>query len=96
LPKDMVINPGEAKVIEVDGERTGAYRDEQGNLHLVNTTCTHMGCELNWNPAEKTWDCPCHGSRFSHEGNVVEGPAVKNLARNNDVNTIKKLFTENF
>jgi len=96
LPENAEVNPGEAKVVEIDGERIGVYRDEQGNLHLVNTTCTHMGCELNWNSAEKTWDCPCHGSRFSYDGDIVEGPAVKNLARNNDVNTIKKLFTENF
>ncbi|MEG6613962.1 FAD-dependent oxidoreductase [Pseudoclostridium thermosuccinogenes] len=95
-PEDVEIKPGEAKTILIDGERTGAYRDEQGTLHLVNTTCTHMGCELNWNSAEKTWDCPCHGSRFSYEGDIIEGPAVKKLSKNNNVNTIGKLFTEDF
>jgi len=62
----------------------------------VNTTCTHMGCELNWNSAEKTWDCPCHGSRFTYEGDIVEGPAVNPLSADNDVNTIQKLISEDF
>ena len=59
----------------VNGKRAGAYRDENGQLHVVDTTCTHMGCELEWNNGERTWDCPCHGSRFSYKGDVVEGPA---------------------
>jgi len=78
-PKDAEINIGEAKVITVDGERVGAYRDEKGNLHMVDITCTHLGCELVWNEAEKTWDCPCHGSRFSYDGSNVEGPAFNTL-----------------
>lgn len=86
----------EGKIIQVDGQRAGAYRDEQGTLHLVNTTCTHMGCELQWNSAEKTWDCPCHGSRFTYEGDIVEGPAVKPLSRYNDVNTIEKVIKDQF
>jgi len=79
VPENVEINKGDAKVIEVDGQRMGAYRDESGKLHLVDTTCTHLGCELNWNDAEKTWDCPCHGSRFTYEGEIVEGPAINNL-----------------
>ena len=71
----------EAKVVEVHGRKAGAYRDEEGRLHVVDNTCTHLGCELKWNPAEKTWDCPCHGSRFSYTGDIVEGPAVKPLRR---------------
>ena len=96
LPKDIDIEPEEGKVVEADGKRAGAYKDESGNLHLVNTTCTHMGCELNWNSAEKSWDCPCHGSRFSYEGEVIEGPAIKPLDVTNDVNTIEKLFKDDF
>lgn len=96
LPSEVDIEAGEAKVIKIDGERIGAYRDEQGTLHLVDTTCTHMGCELNWNDAEKTWDCPCHGSRFSYEGSVISGPAVKPLRFSNDVNTLKKLLKEDY
>lgn len=84
LPKDTEISPGEGKIIEVNGQKTGAYRDEQGTLHLVDTTCTHLGCELVWNSAEKSWDCPCHGSRFSYEGEIIEGPAVKPLKTNKE------------
>ncbi|NLY43227.1 MAG: FAD-dependent oxidoreductase [Clostridiaceae bacterium] len=96
LPSDIEINPGEGKAVKVDGQRVGAYKDDQGKLHLVNTTCTHMGCELNWNSAEKTWDCPCHGSRFSYDGEIVEGPAVEPLSKNNDVNTIEKLIKDDY
>ena len=96
LPEDAEVNIGEGKIIQKDGERVGAYRDEQDILHLVNTTCTHLGCELNWNSAEKSWDCPCHGSRFSIDGDIIEGPAVKPLKAGNDTNTIKKLFKEDF
>jgi len=79
LPKDVDIAPGEGKIVEANGQRTGAYRDEKGTLHLVDTTCTHLGCELSWNSAEKYWDCPCHGSRFSYEGEIIDGPTVKPL-----------------
>lgn len=75
------ISPGEGKIIDLDGERVGAYRDENGKLYLVDITCTHLGCELSWNSAEKTWDCPCHGSRFSYDGTIIEGPAVHQLKR---------------
>lgn len=96
LPENVEINPGEGKVIEANGQKTGAYRDEQDTLHLVNTTCTHMGCELHWNSAEKSWDCPCHGSRFSYEGEVIEGPTVNPLTAEKDVNTVGKLFKDHF
>lgn len=78
-PQNVDIKNGEAKVTNIDGEKAGAYRDEQGQLHIVDITCTHLGCELVWNEAEKTWDCPCHGSRFSYDGDNVEGPAFKPL-----------------
>ncbi|WP_068497997.1 FAD-dependent oxidoreductase [Paenibacillus kribbensis] len=71
----------EGAVIQVNGKRAGAYRDLQGALHLVDTTCTHMGCEVEWNEAERTWDCPCHGSRYSYQGEVIEGPAKKSLGK---------------
>jgi glycine/D-amino acid oxidase-like deaminating enzyme/nitrite reductase/ring-hydroxylating ferredoxin subunit len=75
LPHDVEIKNGDAKVISVEGQRIGAYRDENGILHMVDTTCTHMGCELHWNDAERSWDCPCHGSRFTYEGKIITGPA---------------------
>ncbi len=90
------IKPGEGKIIEVNGQKAGAYRDEQGTLHIVDATCTHMGCELSWNSAEKTWDCPCHASRFTYKGDVVEGPANRPLSVHKDVNTIEKLIKDNF
>ncbi len=94
--EDFDVKPGEGKVVRIDGEKVGAYRDENNTLHLVNITCTHMGCELNWNSAEKSWDCPCHGSRFSYEGEIIEGPASKPLSKTNDVNTIEKLFKDDY
>jgi Rieske Fe-S protein len=98
LPKvdDTDIPAGEGRAVELSGKRAGAYRKEDGLLYLVNTTCTHMGCELNWNTAETSWDCPCHGSRFSTEGRVIEGPAVKDLDLDEDVNPVSKLLTEEF
>ncbi|GHA65285.1 FAD-dependent oxidoreductase [Pontibacter akesuensis] len=77
--KDVKV--GEGKTIEIDDEKLAAYRDEEGKLHVVSSICTHMGCVVHFNNAEKSWDCPCHGSRFSVEGEVLEGPAIHNLAK---------------
>lgn len=71
----------EGAVVRLDGKRKGAYKDKEGKLHIVDTTCTHVGCEVNWNAGDRTWDCPCHGSRFSYTGEVLEGPAEKPLQR---------------
>ena len=76
---DEKVEKGQGKIVSVEGQKVGAYRDEKGNLHVVDITCTHLGCELKWNSGEKTWDCPCHGSRFTYEGDVVDGPAVNPL-----------------
>ena len=76
---EIELQPGQAKVLEINGKKSGAFRDTQSQLHIVDTTCTHMGCELNWNSAEHSWDCPCHGSRFTFDGKVIEGPAQKPL-----------------
>jgi Rieske Fe-S protein len=83
LPKNVDIEPGQAKVVDANGQKAGAYRDEKGTLHIVDTTCTHMRCEVQWNSAERSWDCPCHGSRFDIDGKVIEGPALKPLEKLN-------------
>lgn len=72
---------GEGGLVEHEGERLAAYRDEEGKLHLLSPVCTHLKCLVHWNRAEKSWDCPCHGSRFNHEGAVIEGPALQPLER---------------
>jgi glycine/D-amino acid oxidase-like deaminating enzyme/nitrite reductase/ring-hydroxylating ferredoxin subunit len=74
------IKPGEGKTISLDGQKYAAYRDPQDNLHVVSAICTHLKCVVNWNSAEKSWDCPCHGSRFTVNGKVIEGPAIRDLA----------------
>lgn len=73
--------PGEAGIIGAAGGKAAAYRDADGVLHAVSPVCTHMGCEVRWNTAELTWDCPCHGSRFELDGTVIEGPATRDLER---------------
>ncbi|HCT64499.1 MAG TPA: FAD-dependent oxidoreductase, partial [Lachnospiraceae bacterium] len=78
-PDGIDINRGEGKVVEIDGEKMGTYKDDNGKLHLVDITCTHMGCTLNWNAAALTWDCPCHASRFTYDGAIIDGPALKPL-----------------
>lgn len=78
-PEDLA--PGEAAVLRSGAERVAAYRDEAGTLHAVSPVCTHMGCTVTWNTAETTWDCPCHGSRFTIGGEVIEGPALRPLER---------------
>lgn len=74
------IPSGSGKVLEVNGEQIAAYRDESGTLHTMSAVCTHLGCIVNWNAAEKSWDCPCHGGRFTCTGEVLTGPQVKDLA----------------
>ncbi len=78
-PRDL--KKGEGAVIQFEGKRAGAFKDEEGELHLLDTTCTHLGCEVEWNSGEHTWDCPCHGSRFSYDGAVMEGPAKHPLEK---------------
>jgi glycine/D-amino acid oxidase-like deaminating enzyme/nitrite reductase/ring-hydroxylating ferredoxin subunit len=70
-------------IIDIEGRKIGAYKDSKGEIYLVDTTCSHLGCELKWNNAEKSWDCPCHGSRFTYTGEVIDGPAIKALKRLN-------------
>jgi Rieske Fe-S protein len=76
-PSDL--NPGEAAVMKVDGKPAAVHRDQEGTLYAVSATCTHLGCTVEWNAPEDSWDCPCHGSRFSVNGDVLHGPAVRPL-----------------
>ena len=68
------------KVIQRGLSKVAAYRDEKGELHEMTAVCPHLGCIVQWNGSEKTWDCPCHGSRFDKMGKVVNGPANIDLA----------------
>lgn len=75
------LQPGQGGMVDVGDSTVGAYRDPAGGLHVVSLTCTHLACTVRWNDAEDTWDCPCHGSRFSTDGEVLEGPATRPLQR---------------
>lgn len=78
IPQESIdVGKGKAVITKVGGYKVGAYRDMEGELHFVSTTCTHIGCELKWNSAELSWDCPCHGSRFTYTGDIIEGPALE-------------------
>ena len=73
------LGPGEGGLVRDGLGKTAAYRDEDGNLYALSAACTHLGCTVQWNSAERSWDCPCHGSRFHFDGTVIQGPAVKGL-----------------
>ncbi len=80
LPALAGIAPEEGRIVEFEGKKMGIYKDELGKIYAIDPGCTHIKCTVQWNGAEKTWDCPCHGSRFSYTGEVLTGPARKNLA----------------
>jgi Rieske Fe-S protein len=71
---------GEGAIMRRGLSKVAVFRDEDGVAHEISARCTHMGCVVHWNPAEKSWDCPCHGSRFTPEGAVLNGPALAPLA----------------
>lgn len=75
----LAIQPGEGKLVRLEGKQIAAYRDEKGAVHTLSPTCPHMGCHVHWNDAERTWDCPCHGGRFSATGEILNGPPVHGL-----------------
>jgi glycine/D-amino acid oxidase-like deaminating enzyme/nitrite reductase/ring-hydroxylating ferredoxin subunit len=74
------VGPCEGKVMMSGGEKVAVYKDEHGNTQVVSAVCTHMKCIVSWNATERTWDCPCHGSRFRTDGSIIEGPAILPLA----------------
>jgi Rieske Fe-S protein len=75
------VKRGQGKIIERNGGKVAAYRDEAGAVTIRSAMCTHMGCVVGWNTAERTWDCPCHGSRFKTNGEVISGPAESPLSK---------------
>jgi glycine/D-amino acid oxidase-like deaminating enzyme/nitrite reductase/ring-hydroxylating ferredoxin subunit len=74
------LEPGKGAIIGTGSKKIAAYRDPDGRLHQRSAVCTHLGCQLRWNSTETCWDCPCHGSHFSIDGEVLNGPATANLA----------------
>jgi len=73
------IGPGSGAVVRKGASKIAVYRDENGTIHERSAVCTHMFCIVTWNSVERTWDCPCHGSRFDPYGRVVNGPAISDL-----------------
>ncbi|MFF2347468.1 FAD-dependent oxidoreductase [Pseudarthrobacter sp. NPDC058119] len=71
--------PGDGTVVDAGGTSTACYRDEAGHVHAVSAVCTHLGCTVGFNRTDRTWDCPCHGSRFDVDGKVIQGPATEDL-----------------
>ena len=81
IPHDKLndIEKGKAGVVKHDGQRIGVYRDNDDKYYFVTTKCPHLGCKLEWNQNEMTWDCPCHGSRFDYHGNLINNPAMRDV-----------------
>lgn len=75
------LGPGQGGVFDINRDKAGIARDRKGTLHIVSPFCTHMGCVVRWNNAEESWDCPCHGSRFRADGQVIHGPAKMDLGK---------------
>jgi Rieske Fe-S protein len=72
---------GEGRIVRFGRERIAVHRTDDGQLRALSPVCTHLGCYVHWNAGERSWDCPCHGSRYDVDGQVIHGPAVKPLAR---------------
>jgi Rieske Fe-S protein len=79
--EEHTIETGTGALVRHGLKKVAAYRDTQGALHKCSAVCPHLGCIVNWNHVEKTWDCPCHGSRFDPYGKVLNGPANVGLSR---------------
>jgi Rieske Fe-S protein len=73
------VGPNQGKILKIDGKRVACSRAADGKVTMVSAVCPHMGCIVHWNGAEETWDCPCHGSRFTPSGEKFAGPAERPL-----------------
>jgi glycine/D-amino acid oxidase-like deaminating enzyme/nitrite reductase/ring-hydroxylating ferredoxin subunit len=78
-PDADTLAPGEGGIVKLDGDKVAAYRHEDGSLTAVSPVCRHVGCLVSFNTAERSWDCPCHGSRYTLDGKVIQGPSVHDL-----------------
>jgi glycine/D-amino acid oxidase-like deaminating enzyme/nitrite reductase/ring-hydroxylating ferredoxin subunit len=81
LSELVELAPGEGRVVKYEGKSLAIYKDDNGELHAVNPVCTHAKCTVGWNTAEKSWDCPCHGARYTADGEVLTGPAAHGLEK---------------
>ena len=81
IPEETLasIAKDEGKIVEFEDTKLGIYRDKEGKYFALRPICSHLGCELSWNNLDKTWDCPCHGSRFSYMGKSLYDPSIKDL-----------------
>jgi nitrite reductase/ring-hydroxylating ferredoxin subunit len=75
------LKPGQGALIRVRGRKTAVYRDDEGAVHALSPVCRHLYCLVDWNPAERSWDCPCHGSRYDGTGRAIQGPTTEDLKR---------------
>jgi Rieske Fe-S protein len=73
------LNNGQGSLVQSGDRKLAVYRDDDGELHVMSPVCTHLKCIVGWNAEDRTWDCPCHGSRFDALGKVIDGPATKDL-----------------
>ena len=81
LPNETILSLAndEGKIIEFEGAKVGVYKNSEGKIYKIKPVCTHLGCEVSWNQTDRTWDCPCHGSRFNYDGTLLYGPALHDL-----------------
>ena len=75
----MEMKQGHGGIVDYEGEKVGVYKNQDDDLFLVSTKCPHLGCQLEWNPDETSWDCPCHGSRFDYRGRLLDNPAQEDI-----------------
>lgn len=83
IPEEEIskIKNDNGAILKINGKNIGIYKDLDGIVHAINPTCTHLGCLLTWNNIDKTWDCPCHGSRYNFDGKNIYDPAFKDLEK---------------
>lgn len=89
--KESDLKGGQGGIVRRGLKRYGCYKQEDGTVHRVSLRCPHMGCELCWNPDERSWDCPCHGSRFDYLGNLIDDPARENVTKENSTKERMKI-----